>query len=362
MVLVREENPGIVYRFNPPVSRDLLSGYAWHYTSWSRCSELCAGGAQMQQVVCKKQADHSVVYSHFCDKKNKPRDKKRTCNTEPCPPTWWTGEWSECSRSCNGGVRTREILCKRKVSGTEERVQGDSVCPAPRPPLTEPCNNHSCPPEWLALNWSECSPSCGPGFRHRVVLCKSGDSGDTLPESDCPKQGRPSSRVRCNLQRCPPPLWVPGPWGECSAKCGLGQQMRLVRCLTNTGLPSSDCPDLQRPSSMQQCRSKCDLVLFSPTDNPEECKDVNTVAYCPLVLRFKFCSRPYFRQMCCGDAWAERDAGEQTRDLDGGDGHVRLTLLSVAVGTCETSEPPMLLPLLLMRSRISFLNILPPSP
>lgn len=30
-----------------------------------------------------------------------------------------------------------------------------------------------------------------------------------------------------------------------------------------------------------------------------ECKDVNTVAYCPLVLRFKFCSRPYFRQMCC---------------------------------------------------------------
>lgn len=32
---------------------------------------------------------------------------------------------------------------------------------------------------------------------------------------------------------------------------------------------------------------------------PTECKDVNTVAYCPLVLRFKFCSRPYFRQMCC---------------------------------------------------------------
>lgn len=33
--------------------------------------------------------------------------------------------------------------------------------------------------------------------------------------------------------------------------------------------------------------------------SPAECKDVNTVAYCPLVLRFKFCSRPYFRQMCC---------------------------------------------------------------
>lgn len=30
-----------------------------------------------------------------------------------------------------------------------------------------------------------------------------------------------------------------------------------------------------------------------------ECKDVNKVAYCPLVLKFKFCSRTYFRQMCC---------------------------------------------------------------
>lgn len=32
---------------------------------------------------------------------------------------------------------------------------------------------------------------------------------------------------------------------------------------------------------------------------PPECKDVNKVAYCPLVLKFQFCSRAYFRQMCC---------------------------------------------------------------
>ena len=60
----------------------------------------------------------------------------------------------------------------------------------------------------------QCTPSCGPGYRHRVVLCKSGESGDTLPESKCSKHGRPTSRVRCNLQRCPPPQWVMGPWGE----------------------------------------------------------------------------------------------------------------------------------------------------
>uniref|UniRef100_A0A3Q3LCA0 ADAM metallopeptidase with thrombospondin type 1 motif, 10 n=1 Tax=Mastacembelus armatus TaxID=205130 RepID=A0A3Q3LCA0_9TELE len=293
MVLVREENPGIHYRFNPPLSKDPLSGFSWHYTSWSRCSALCAGGIQIQQVVCKKLADNSVISNHFCDKKHKPKEKRRSCNTEPCSPTWRTGDWSECSRSCNGGLRTREVLCKRRISVAEEKVLDDSACPGPRPSLTEPCSNHSCPPEWLALDWSECTPSCGPGYRHRVVLCKSGESGDTLPESKCPKQGRPTSRVRCNLQRCPPPQWVMGPWGECSAKCGLGQEMRSVQCLTHTGQPSTECLDHQRPAAMQQCKSKCDLGL------PIKCKDVNTVAYCPLVLRFKFCSRPYFRQMCC---------------------------------------------------------------
>ncbi|KAM7011971.1 A disintegrin and metalloproteinase with thrombospondin motifs 10 isoform 1-T1 [Tautogolabrus adspersus] len=299
MVLVREENSGIHYRFNPLLTRDPQIGFAWHYTSWSRCSALCAGGVQMQQVVCRKQGDQSVVYNHFCDKKNKPKEKRRTCNTEPCSPSWWTGEWSECSRSCNGGLRTREVLCKRRISTTEEKVLDDSACSSPRPSLTEPCSNHSCPPEWLALDWSECTPSCGPGYRHRVVLCKSGESGDTLPESKCPKHGRPTSRVRCNLQRCPPPQWVTGPWGECSAKCGLGQEMRSVQCLTHIGQPSNECLEHQRPAAMQQCKSKCDLSLPINTDNPEECKDVNTVAYCPMVLRFKFCSRPYFRQMCC---------------------------------------------------------------
>ncbi|XP_041086125.1 A disintegrin and metalloproteinase with thrombospondin motifs 10 [Polyodon spathula] len=296
MVLVREENQGIRYRFNPPFSRETLTGSSWHYTAWSRCSAICAGGIQTQQVFCKKQGDHSVVLNHYCEQKSKPKEKKRACNSEPCPPAWTLGSWSECSRSCNGGVRTREVLCKSKISPTEEKTLDDGACPSPRAPLTEPCNNQTCPPEWAALDWSECTPSCGPGFRHRIILCKSGDHSITLPAPSCPDEGKPTTSMRCNLQRCPPPHWAAGEWGECSAKCGLGQQMRSVQCLTYTGQPSSECSEALRPAGMQQCESKCNP---GPTDNPEECKDVNTVAYCPLVLKFRFCSRPYFRQMCC---------------------------------------------------------------
>ncbi|MEQ2172049.1 hypothetical protein GOODEAATRI_016965, partial [Goodea atripinnis] len=195
-VLMKEDNPGIHYRFNPPVSRDPMSGFAWQYTS---------------------------------------------------------------CRSCNGGLRTREVLCKRRISAMEEKVLDDSACTSSRPLFTEPCSNHSCPPD------------CGPGYRQRVVLCKSGESGDTLPDPKCPKHGRPTSRMRCNLQRCPPPLWVAGPWGEedyfcinrvfvvqCSARCGLGQEMRSVQCLAHTGQPSNECLEHQRPAAMQQCKSKCD--------------------------------------------------------------------------------------------------------
>lgn len=296
MVLVRTELQGIRYKFNAPISRDASNQYSWHYTPWTKCSVLCAGGSQIQSVVCRKLSDSSTVSNHFCSPETKMLERQRPCNTEPCAPAWVIGNWSECSRSCNEGVRTRSVFCKRKISATEEKTLDDASCTQPRPKMLEPCNNQTCPPEWVALDWSECTPSCGPGFRHRIVLCKSGDHSATLPTSQCPEGSKPPTSMRCNLRRCPPPRWVTGEWGECSAHCGLGQQRRSVQCLAHTGQPSSDCLETLQPPGMQQCETKCES---GPTDNPEECKDVNKVAYCPLVLKFKFCSRTYFRQMCC---------------------------------------------------------------
>ncbi|XP_053869260.1 A disintegrin and metalloproteinase with thrombospondin motifs 10 isoform X2 [Malaclemys terrapin pileata] len=296
MVLVRAELQGIQYKFNAPITRGSLTQYSWHYTPWTKCSALCAGGSQVQSVICRKQADSSTVFNHFCSPETKLPEKQRPCNTEPCPPTWVIGNWSECSRSCNEGVRTRSVVCRRKVAATEEKILDDGSCAQPRPKMHEPCNNQTCPPEWAALDWSECTPSCGPGFRHRLVLCKSGDHSTTLPTSQCPENTKPPINMRCNLRRCPPPRWVTGEWGECSAQCGLGQQRRSVQCLAHTGQPSSDCGENLKPAGMQQCEARC---KSGPTESPEECKDVNKVAYCPLVLKFKFCSRTYFRQMCC---------------------------------------------------------------
>lgn len=43
-VLVRTELQGIRYKFNAPIGRDTSNQYSWHYTPWTKCSVLCAGG------------------------------------------------------------------------------------------------------------------------------------------------------------------------------------------------------------------------------------------------------------------------------------------------------------------------------
>ncbi|XP_039614616.1 A disintegrin and metalloproteinase with thrombospondin motifs 6 [Polypterus senegalus] len=300
MVLLQEQNLGIKYKFNVPIIRtgsgDNEVGFVWHHMPWSECSATCAGGSQKQELVCKRLDDNSVVQNSYCDPDSKPPENQRTCNTEPCPPEWFIGDWTECSKTCDGGTRSRTVLCIRRIGPAEEETLEDSHCLTHRPIEKEACNNQSCPPQWVALDWSECTPKCGQGFKHRIVLCKSSDLSKNFPLNQCPEGSKPPVRIRCTLGRCPPPRWVTGEWGLCSAQCGLGQQMRTVQCLSYTGQTSNECAENLRPLTMQQCESKCDAT---PISNTEECKDVNKVAYCPLVLKFKFCSRTYFRQMCC---------------------------------------------------------------
>ncbi|KAM9242084.1 A disintegrin and metalloproteinase with thrombospondin motifs 10 [Dugong dugon] len=297
MVLARTELSTLRYRFNAPIARYALPPYSWHYAPWTKCSAQCAGGSQVQAVECRSQLDSTTVAPHHCSAHSKLPKRQRACNTEPCPPDWVVGNWSRCSRSCDAGVRSRSVMCQRRVSAMEEKTLDDSACPQPRPPVLEACQGPTCPPEWAALDWSECTPSCGPGLRHRVVLCKSADHRATLPPAHCPPAAKPPATMRCNLRRCPPARWVAGEWGECSAQCGFGQQQRAVRCTSHMGQPSRECPEALRPPATQQCETKCESVPAG--DGPEECKDVNKVAYCPLVLKFQFCSRAYFRQMCC---------------------------------------------------------------
>ena len=76
---------------------------------------------------------------------------------------WTVGEWSECSRACDGGTRYREVTC----------ADADG-CGASPPVDAEACNWHACPTyAWSAGSWGECDATCGfAGERRRLVQCR----------------------------------------------------------------------------------------------------------------------------------------------------------------------------------------------
>ncbi|XP_013409605.1 A disintegrin and metalloproteinase with thrombospondin motifs 6 [Lingula anatina] len=297
MVLLQESNQGIHYEYNVPVKPSNVSEaeFVWEYSPWSECSVSCAKGVSKSKAVCLRKGDKTKVDNRFCPRYLKPNDKLKYCNEAPCKPGWVIGDWSDCSRTCGGGQKTRVVQCMQKVDQIEEKNLEDSWCTKRRPIAQMSCNEDKCPPVWVADEWSECTPKCGPGIRTRKVYCTSSDGRTRLNVTSCDRAQRPPFRMRCNLGRCPPPSWVTGEWGECSAECGKGQQRRTVVCKTYTGRSSDKCHFRDKPHDIQECETPCNVA--PPTG--EECKDVKKVAYCPLVLKFRFCDRAYFRQMCC---------------------------------------------------------------
>lgn len=84
---------------------------------------------------------------------------------EPCQTSrWFIGDWSECAKTCDGGIRTRTVLCIRKIGPAEEETLEDAHCLTHRPIEQESCNNQSCPPKWVTLDWSEVSQEFGTEF------------------------------------------------------------------------------------------------------------------------------------------------------------------------------------------------------
>ncbi|XP_033636887.1 A disintegrin and metalloproteinase with thrombospondin motifs 6-like [Asterias rubens] len=299
MLLVQEDQQGISYSYNQPVTRQGSGNdevvFIWHWSAWSVCSATCAGGESVAEVQCIRYDDKTVVSDTFCNAGTKPSRRKEPCNTEPCPPVWSEGAWSDCSQTCGGGQKTRAVLCMMKVTQLEEEVVDEAQCTKRKPIDRMNCGMQECPPQWVADAWGQCMPSCGQGHQTRRVACMSSD-GRPYPNM-CNWATRPSAIRECQTAGCPPPKWVTGDWSECSAKCGRGQQQRRVRCLSynNVQLGTSYCNRSLMPSAQQQCESAC---VVRPTDQ-EDCQDAASVQYCPLVVRYKFCNNEYFRKMCC---------------------------------------------------------------
>ncbi|XP_071488649.1 uncharacterized protein [Diadema antillarum] len=171
---------------------------AWFTDRWSEeCSAECGSGQFLRSVVCSVEGSSGgELPIDQCAGQEKP-SAIRTCNNSPCGPRWFTSEWSMCSSQCGPGTQSREVVCLS--SDPTPRIVSSRMCRGAAPPSSQPCEESPCEPHWYTTEWSECSRSCGGGHRTRHVKCL---DGARRPSSDCERDSKPSHRQTCNIQQC----------------------------------------------------------------------------------------------------------------------------------------------------------------
>ncbi|XP_034061061.1 thrombospondin type-1 domain-containing protein 4-like [Gymnodraco acuticeps] len=168
---------------------------------------------------------------------------------------WKMAGTTECSASCGKGFRSSTFHC---VSRLNQGQVSEALCDSSSKPSPqeEACSLQPCPAFWDIGEWSECSTTCGLGMQHRQVLCRQIYANRTLNvhTSRCEHLERPEITSSCQLKICSE--WqVRSEWSACSVPCGLGQRSREVRCVSNVGdfVPDEECNMNLRPFDVENC-------------------------------------------------------------------------------------------------------------
>ncbi|XP_076351798.1 A disintegrin and metalloproteinase with thrombospondin motifs 9-like isoform X2 [Tachypleus tridentatus] len=269
----------------------------WQVMASSKCSSYCGKGKKFRTVKCLQQKNMfqlQEVADAFCDHTGTRPEDTEECEG-PCLKSYWIfGQWSSCSKSCGGGRWTRTATC---VSTAGKRMP-ESSCEASKKITLKTCNSEPCP-EWKVGNWTQCSVTCGIGFKTRTVFCQS-IIGKVVKKELCDYKKRPQEIADCRDQPCQeddksqkisnhippflssfirsslskqlfagsiyhtknfkpfPPIWKVSSWSECSVTCGKGVRKRAIHCQASESghifLPAYACHLLSRPPTQKSCQ------------------------------------------------------------------------------------------------------------
>lgn len=201
------------------------------WSAWNECSETCDGGSQTRfRRITTRAAGHGAL----CDES---LEELHTCHTQACPSNktncqfgGW-GEWSECG-----------------VFGSNQRSRARTI--AKDSDGGAPCSGHleeieSCGfdivdcdiSEWT--HWDKCGKTCGGGQQHRQRQVHQFPMNGG---KNCPvdlMQTRGCNELPCGGQDCEVSDW--GDWLPCTAKCGVGQEIRHRTVTKNRMLGGVGC-------------------------------------------------------------------------------------------------------------------------
>lgn len=181
--------------------------YSWRSAGYTPCSASCLGGIRESLVECVRNVDNAPVSYVMCDIKDKPVTVTETCNNKPCPPRWNSSDFTTCTKPCGGGSQWRSVQCVHEVTRGvgNTLVVPDSHCPEPRPQERRMCNLVDCVARWKPDKWTKCSKSCDGGVKTRKIRCQrelAYGSVAELPPSKCASRRKPRAVKPCNSKPC----------------------------------------------------------------------------------------------------------------------------------------------------------------
>ncbi|KAG1689560.1 A disintegrin and metalloproteinase with thrombospondin motifs 6 [Nymphon striatum] len=275
-LLVQEENSGIRYSYNNPLtlnhSQDIFDNFFWNYSSIRNCSSGCDKEFQILVPFCKDRRNGEVLSNTVCRSTSQPPVIRRPCFDRQCyRQSWVVGNWSECSAECGkNGFRRRNITCMthRGTVSTPIKCYGKKpftkrpcrgvVCPEPS--TNRSCVGQDCQGVWATGPWAKCNVTCGYGHISRIVQCFTPSKTHQLPEIRCLAASKPVTALNCRGKLCRSSKWMTGKWGKCDTKCEKGyqgNQVRQVKCQSlKTGFRAMCLPN-ERPTSVRPCTNIC---------------------------------------------------------------------------------------------------------
>uniref|UniRef100_A0A8B9KFK5 ADAM metallopeptidase with thrombospondin type 1 motif 20 n=1 Tax=Astyanax mexicanus TaxID=7994 RepID=A0A8B9KFK5_ASTMX len=243
-------NPDVRYSFNIPIEEQ-REQFVWDTSGpWQECSRMCQG-ERRRKAVCVRKSDHLVVSDQRCELLPRPRGATESCNTD-CELRWHVAGKSECSSKCGPGYRTVEVLCMRyrQTKSVSEKVEVRACGDLTKPQSRESCHGDCLQKSWQYSAWSQCSKTCGRGTRTRDSYCMN-NLGRRLVERECSEYQRVVTET-CNDVPCPD--WSVSQWTECMVTCGKGVRHRQAFCvLAEKRLSDEHCNPNNKPSNIGSC-------------------------------------------------------------------------------------------------------------
>ncbi|CAE8699096.1 unnamed protein product [Polarella glacialis] len=246
----------------PPVDCELS-----HWTPWRLCDKSCEGGQTYRTRSVEGPARRGGRACEDNTKETAPcNEMPCSHNSEgaDCVVSQWT-LWAGCSTSCGQGVRerSRSILVPPLEGGlgcNAITLEADGCVHNP------PCASQDC--EWGRwAQWTECSKSCDGGQRSRLrsVMLPPVGSGKSCTALDSVNELQSCGTEACSTFACKDGLWDDWQaWGQCSRACGGGLRWRhrkIAAAASSCGKPAVGDATQEASCNSWNCEADRDCVM-----------------------------------------------------------------------------------------------------